>query len=407
VLGNGTYMEFGLLKKLSFSSKSKIILVVIDGLGGLPYPQNGKTELERAATPNLDDLALKGACGLIDPVAPGITPGSGPGHLGIFGYDPIRFNPGRGVLAAAGIEFDLGDQDLAARGNFATIDEAGNIKDRRAGRISTDKNKELCGLLENIKLDKTTVLVRPVREHRFLAVFRGKGLSDKISDTDPQQTGEPAKKAAPMDQDADKTAELVNEFISQAKDILSDKFPANMILLRGFSKSPQLPGMKEIYSLKAAAIAMYPMYRGLTRLLGMEVLDAGSSIEDEFDILKKEYRNYDFLFLHIKQSDSAGEDGDFDRKVRVIEEVDSLIPIINGLGPDVLVITGDHSTPAILKNHSWHPVPIILSSKWCRPDKVVGFSESECIQGGLGRFSALEIMPLAMANALKLKKFGA
>jgi 2,3-bisphosphoglycerate-independent phosphoglycerate mutase len=400
-------MEFGLLKKLSLPSKSKIILVVIDGLGGLPDAQNGKTELESAATPNLDKLAFKGTCGLIDPVAPGITPGSGPGHLGIFGYDPIKFNPGRGVLAAAGIGFELGDQDLAARGNFATVDEEGNITDRRAGRISTDKNKELCSLLQGIKLDQATVMVRPVKEHRFLAVFRGKDLSDKISDTDPQQNGEPAKEAAPISGSADKTAELVNDFISQAKEILSNKYPANMILLRGFSGLPHLPGMNEVYKLKTAAIAIYPMYRGLSRLLGMEVLDAGSSIEDEFNILKNEYGNYDFIFLHIKQSDSAGEDGDFDKKVRVIEEIDGLMPIIDGLGPDVLVITGDHSTPAILKNHSWHPVPIILSSKWCRPDKVAGFSESECIQGGLGRFSALDIMPLAMANALKLRKFGA
>jgi len=400
-------LDFEFIRKISIQSESKIVLIVIDGLGGLPDPQTGKTELETAATPNLDALAAKSICGLIDPVSPGITPGSGPGHLAIFGYDPIRFDLGRGILEAAGIDFDLKEQDVTARGNFATIDAEGKVTDRRAGRISTEKNAKLCRILKGAKIDETEIIVWPIKEHRFLAVFRGTGLSAEISDTDPQETGVPAKEAAAGSKEAQKTAEIVNRFVSEAKDKLSEHHPANMILLRGFSKHPKLPTMKENYKLNAAAIAIYPMYRGVSRLLGLDVLDAGNGIEDQFGRVQKEYERFDFLFLHVKHSDSAGEDGNFQEKVKVIEHVDRLLPVITGLEPDVLAVTGDHSTPAILKSHSWHPVPIVLSSRWCRPDRVREFSESACLFGGLGRFAAVHIMPLVMANARKLKKFGA
>lgn len=400
-------MNLEIMRKISIQSTSKIILLVIDGLGGLPEPQTGQTELEAAHTPNLNALVDKGVCGLMDPASRGITPGSGPGHLAIFGYDPFHFNLGRGILEAVGIDFDLEEQDLVARGNFATIDAQEKVVDRRAGRISTKENKKLCDVLKGITIDDTEVIVRPIKEHRFLAVFRGNGLSADVSDTDPQKTGVVAQKAAARSEKADKAAKVVDRFVLEAQNRLSEYHPANMILLRGFSKQPNLPGMKENYKLNAGAVAIYPMYKGLSKLLGMEVLDAGNSIEDQFRRVQKEYQHFDFLFLHVKQTDSAGEDGDFQEKVEVIEHVDRLLPLITELEPDVLVVTGDHSTPAILKNHSWHPVPTALSSRWCRPDRAREFSEAACLSGGLGRFAGVDIMPLILANALKLKKYGA
>jgi len=396
-----------LIKTIARPSPAKIVLLVIDGLGGLPDPKTGKTELETANTPNLDQLATKAICGLIDPVSPGITPGSAPGHLALFGYDPLTFTIGRGVLEAIGIDFSLESGDVAARGNLCTVDETGLVTDRRAGRISTDKCTELCQLLDGLVIDKAKILVRPVKEHRFIAVFRGEGLDSAISDSDPQQTGVAPRTINALNPQASRTASIASQFIARAKAILAGHHPANMVLLRGFSQRPQFPTMGEIYKLKPAAIAGYPMYRGLAKLVGMEVLETGTSIEDEFATLKRNYTNYDFLFLHIKGTDSAGEDGDFDRKVRIIEQVDRALSQLMSLEPDVLVVTGDHSTPALLKGHSWHPVPILLYSKWCRPDRVSQFSESACASGGLGRFPATQVMLLAMANALKLNKFGA
>ena len=396
-----------LIKLISRPSPTKIVLLVIDGLGGLPDSQTGKTELETANTPNLDQLATRGICGLIDPVGPGITPGSAPGHLGLFGYDPVSFNIGRGVLEALGVDFDLQQGAVAARGNFCTIDETGLVTDRRAGRISTEKCAELCQLLDGLVIDEVKLFVCQVKEHRLIVVFRGEGLAAEVSDSDPQQIGAAAKVVTALRPEAGRMASISNQFIAQAKAILAGHYPANMLLLRGFSKRPQFPTMGEIYKLKPAAIASYPMYRGLAKLVGMEILETGTTIEDEFATLKQNYTNYDFFFLHIKGTDSAGEDGDFDRKVRVIQEIDNALPSLTGLEADVIVVTGDHSTPALLKGHSWHPVPILLYSKWCRADRVSEFSESACLFGGLGRFPATQIMPLAMANALKLTKFGA
>jgi len=400
-------LDLALLKEITKTSPLKILLLVIDGLGGLPNPKTGKTELETASTPNLHNLAAKGICGLIDPVSPGITPGSAPGHLALFGYDPVEFSIGRGVLEAVGIDFNLEPADIAARGNFCTMDEKGLVTDRRAGRIPTEKCTELCKLLDGQVIDKVKVLVRPVREHRFIVVFRGEGLSPSLIDSDPQQVGVPPKLITALTKDADHMASIANKFVAQAKIALAKEEPANMVILRGFSKSPHFPTIGEIFKLKAAAIAGYPMYRGLAKLVGMEVLKTGTEIEDELLALKENYSSYDYFFLHIKQSDAAGEDGDFERKVRVIEQVDKALSMLTSLEPDVIVVTGDHSTPAVLGSHSWHPVPVLLYSKYCRADKVKEFNESACLAGGLGRLQAREIMVLAMANALKLNKFGA
>jgi 2,3-bisphosphoglycerate-independent phosphoglycerate mutase len=396
-----------LIRGLAQPSPDKIVLLVIDGLGGLPHPKTGKTELETARTPNLDKLAAAGICGMIDPIGPGITPGSTPGHLALFGYDPLEFNIGRGVVEAMGIDFDLKAGDIAARGNFCTVDKAGLITDRRAGRISTEKCAELCQLLNGMTIDSVKLSVLPVREHRFVVVFKGKGLAPDVSDSDPQQLGVAPKAVTALSSKAKLMSAAANKFVEQASVILAKHHPANMLLLRGFSQRPNIPTMPEIYKIKPAAIAAYPMYRGLAKLLGMQVLNTGMTIAEEMTTLKENYADYDFFFLHVKKTDSAGEDGDYERKAKLIEEADNSLPVLLSLKPEVVVVTGDHSTPATLKSHSWHPLPIVLHSKWCRPDKVSGFSETACIAGGLGRFPATQIMPLAMAHALKLAKFGA
>jgi len=395
-----------LLKTLSVKNSSRIVLLVMDGVGGIQV--GGETELEKACTPNLDRVAAEGVCGLMDPVFPGITPGSGPGHISLFGYDPVKHQVGRGILGALGIGFHLEKGDVAARINFATIDEKGLVTDRRAGRIPTELNQELCRELEEkIKIKGVKTFVRTVKEHRAVLVIRGEGLSGEIKDTDPQKEGLPPLDPEPMSQKAESTASLVREFIAQAKNILASRHPANMVLLRGFSQLPHIPSFQEIYQLNPACIAGYPMYKGVARLVGMEILSTGSSLKDEIETLKKNFNLYDFFFIHIKPTDSAGEDGDFERKVKVIEEVDALIPEIISLNPDVLAITADHSTPSLLKAHSWHAVPVVIRAKTVRTDAVKRFTELECARGALGRFSTQYLMSLLMAHALKLSKFGA
>ncbi len=395
------------LRSLAIQTDSKLILVVIDGLGGLPV--KGKTELEAAKIPNLDRLASKSICGLIDPISYGITPGSGPSHLALFGYDPFRYEIGRGVMEAMGIDISLSKDDLAARGNFATIDEKGIIVDRRAGRIPTEKNREICDFLGNeIKeVEGVRISIYPGKEHRFVLVFRGEGLRDDLTDADPQKEGFKAKGTEGLSQEARRTAETVNLYLKRASEVLKPLHPANTILLRGFSKLPDIPTMPERFKLRPAAIATYPMYRGLARLVGMEILKTGETLREEVETLKKYFDRYDFFYLHFKKTDSAGEDGNFKMKVKVLEEIDRVIPSLSRLKPEVLVVTGDHSTPSVLKGHSWHPNPVLLHSKYIRPDGIRRFTERHCQRGQLGRFPAMEVIPLMLANGLKLKKFGA
>ena len=400
-------MDLDLIRELVVKSDTKIVLLVIDGLGGLPSPDTGRSELEAADTFHLDRLAADGLCGMTVPVGIGITPGSGPGHLALFGYDPLQYRVGRGVLEALGIDFDLRREDLAARGNFCTIDDAGLITDRRAGRISTDTCAALCRDLKDISPPGIELFVEPVREHRFLLIMRGSGLAEGIADTDPQQLGVPPLAARAERPEAQDTARLVNEFIAEARRRLADKHPANMILLRGFSKWPELPHMSDVFGLKAAAIAIYPMYRGLAKLVGMTVLPTGSTIQDELATLKERWRDFDFFFVHYKTTDSRGEDGDFAAKVAALEEVDGIVPGIRELAPDVFMVGGDHSTPSLIAGHSWHPVPFVISSRWCRPDRAENFDENSCRAGGLGTFPATAVLPLALANARRLTKFGA
>lgn len=396
-----------LTRELQRQNDSKIVLLVADGLGGLPLEAGGLTELETARTPNLDALARAGTLGLSTPVLPGISPGSGPGHLGLFGYDPLQYQIGRGVLEALGIDFELGPNDVAIRGNFCTIDEAGKITDRRAGRVASEIAAKLCEKLDGITIPGVEVFVRHVKEYRLVIVFRAAGLGGDVADTDPQKTGVPALDPVGKDPASQKTAEVAKQFLAQAREVLKNDAPANFLTMRGIDKKPAVPPYSEVYGLKAAAIAVYPMYRGLARLVGMDVLDAGQTLNDQMDRLKAAWNDYDFFFIHFKYTDSTGEDGNFPEKVRRIEELDAAIPRITGLNPTVFIVTGDHSTPSLMKSHSWHPVPVLLSAATCRPDRCQEFGESECIMGGLGQFPAKYLMGFALAHAGRLEKFGA
>lgn len=401
-----TYDE--VIDELSVEGDSKIVFFILDGVGGLQMADQPGTELQLAKTPNLDALAREGSCGLIVPVGAGITAGSGPGHFALFGYDPLKANIGRGVLEAAGIGFKLTDRDVAVRGNLATVDDRGNIVDRRAGRIPTDENKRVVEKLrKGIKLEGVECFLETIKDHRFLLVLRGEGLEGEIRETDPQETDVPPLDPEPLTPQAKKTSELVKSFIRQAQEILKDEKQANMLTLRGFAKHRPYKSMMERYKLKALCIANYPMYRGVSFLLGMDLHPITGDLPAQLEALKENFDAYDFFFLHVKSTDATGEDGDFGAKVKAIEEIDALVPRITELKPDVLVVTGDHSTPSALRSHSWHPVPVLLHARYARRDAAEGYDELECLKGALGQIPAKHLMPLALAHALRLKKFGA
>ncbi len=390
------------------SSDKKIMMVIADGLGGLPKTPLGPTELEAAKTPNMDKLATEGTLGLLDPIGPGITPGSGPAHLALFGYEPISNNVGRGLLSALGGDFDLRDSDVCARGNFATYDDKENVIDRRAGRVPTAITEPLCEKLEKeIDLGDVQVFVRVEKDHRFLLVLRGEHLSAHLQDTDPQRTDVPVLKCQPLREEAARTARLVDEFAVQARNILGDQDAANGVLLRGFASMLPVSSMGDRFGIRCAALADYPMYRGLSQLVGMEVISKEAKIEDRFRAVAKHRDEYDFFYIHFKKPDATGEDGDFEGKVAALEELDAAIPVIMESKPDVLIITGDHSTPATMAGHSWHPVPVLLWGNNVRTDDTTTFGEKQAVHGGMGRFPMMHLLPYALAHADKLAKFGA
>lgn len=396
-----------LTRELHVKNDAKIVMLVADGLGGLPHEVGGPTELEAANTPNLDKLALRGVQGMSIPVLPGISPGSGPGHLGLFGYDPLKYQIGRGALEATGIGFALEENDVAIRCNFCTLDADGNIADRRAGRIPTEESAPLVEKLRVIKIPGVEVFCEPVKEYRFVVVFRGEGLGGDVDDTDPQATGVPPLNPVAGDKASEKTAQVAKEFLKQAREILHDQPKANFHTMRGFAEKPNLPTYEEVYGLKAAAIAVYPMYKGLARLVGMDIVGEAKTLDEQMDVLEANWNKYDFFFIHFKYTDSTGEDGNFRAKVEKTEQFDTCVPRVEALNPDVIIVTGDHSTPSFLKSHSWHPVPTLLASNCCRYDGAAEFSERASRTGGLGQFEARHLMTLALANAGRLGKYGA
>jgi 2,3-bisphosphoglycerate-independent phosphoglycerate mutase len=397
----------GLIESLVRKTDSKIVLMILDGLGGFPGP-DGRSELEVARTPNLDRLARQGALGLATPVAPGITPGSGPGHLALFGYDPIENLVGRGILDILGTGVDLRPGDVAARLNFCTVDEDGNVTDRRAGRIATEIGAGLVDKLNaSLQLTGLQAHVYSVKEYRGALVLRGEDLYGNVSDTDPQVTGRPRLAAEARDERSRFVAQAVNDFSDQAAHILADDSPANMVLVRGIDRYDSLPTFQERYQLTPACIAVYPMYRGVSKLVGMDVLDAGSSWADEVSRLEQSWSAYDYFFIHYKYTDSRGEDGDFAAKVAALEEVDAEVGRIAALEPEILAVCGDHSTPSALAAHSWHPVPLLLWGKWVFPDATEAFTERQAQQGGMGHLMTRDVMAHLLAHAGKLEKYGA
>jgi 2,3-bisphosphoglycerate-independent phosphoglycerate mutase len=407
-------VPYRVLKDLSLKTPTRIVCLVVDGLGGLPRAPGGPTELETARRPNLNRLAAASMLGLAQIVGPGVTPGSGAGHLAIFGYDPLLHPIGRGILSAYGIGMEVRPEDVCVRGNFATLDDGGVIVDRRAGRLRTEICRELCGVLQRAidRIEDVDVTFEAERDYRFVLRLRGPGLQDRVTDTDPQKEGHRPLPALSQDPASEKTARILNLLAPRAEAALRGRRPANGILLRGYARRPDLPTLPELYGLKPACVATYPMYRGLALLLGMEVLK--TSEEEDLGVLARtvaaHWDDYDFFFVHVKKADSHGEDGNFEAKVKVIEAVDrELVPVLTDRMPDVLMVTGDHSSPAVMRSHSWHPVPFLLHSKWIRRPAAPAaeFGETACASGLLGTFPAREAMSHALACAQKLAKFGA
>src|SRR5216684_1081189 len=402
-----------LYSELTLKTNAKLVLMVLDGLGDLATREQGYvTPLEAALTPNLDALAKDSAQGRMLPLAPGLTPGSGPGHLGLFGYDPLEVQVGRGVIEALGLGMELRPGDVCARANFATLDSNGIVTDRRAGRIPTETCEKLCAMLSAKvkKLGETEVLIQPGKEHRFVVVFRGKGLEGPLTDADPNREGAAIPTAKPVDPDSPKqkkAAKLIADFYKEARPMLAKKKPANGFLLRGIAHQPALPTVEARYGLKAACLAVYPMYKGLAQLVGMTKLEGPQTIAEQFERYLQERERYDYFFIHYKPTDMHGEDGNFEAKRRAIEEFDAALPILLRKKPDVLAITADHSTPCAVKGHSWHPPPVLLASAYSGSDKLERFTETGANMGSLGLFEAKYLMRLMQANARMFDKFGA
>lgn len=401
--------DLDLARELHRPASSKIVLLVLDGLGGLPRQPGGPTELEAARTPNLDRLTSRASLGQLIPVRPGISPGSGPAHLALFGYDPIQHRIGRGVLEATGVGLAVRPGDVAARGNFVTLDGAGRIRDRRAGRIPTLEAAPLVEQIAGIEIPGARFEIRHVREYRFAVVLRGPGFSSELDDTDPQSSEQPPLPVRARTATAEPAARLFQQWIEAAASLLAGHPKANGVTLRGFSTDPAFPRFPDTYGLRAACVAVYPMYRGVAGLVGMQVLSvSGERPEDEFRAVAQAWSDFDFFFVHIKKADSRGEDGDFEGKVTEIESVDAALPSLLTAGPDVLAVTGDHSTPSRMRTHSWHPVPLLLwapaTARGMGPAK---FGETACARGDLGTLPSTALMPLLMAHAERLDKFGA
>lgn len=391
-------------------SNSRIVMLVIDGLGGLPHPETGQSELDTASLPNLDALCARGSSGLISPLGPGFTPGSGPAHLALFGYDPWTASIGRGALSALGLGVEFKPGDIAARLNFCSVDGAGLVTDRRAGRIPTEECVRLCDLLRDIDIPGVQITLAPEMEYRAAVVFRGEGLADGVTDSDPQVTGHPPVPLQAGSAADERMLSVANQFLDQVKTILADESPANMVLIRGFGRYPELPSMQQVYGLHPVGIAGYPMYRGLASVVGMETPDTDWDVDAELDLLQQRWRSNpqeDFYYVHVKKTDSAGEDGDFDKKVHLLEQVDQRVGRILELAPDVLIVTGDHSTPSIMGSHSWHPVPTVIASRHGIPMPAAQLTEKSCAAGTLGQIPSSALMALALAHAGRLAKFGA
>ena len=392
---------------LQARNEKRILLLVMDGLGGLPREPGGPTELEAARSPNLDALAAGAECGLHVPVDYGIAPGSAPGHLALFGYDPLRYPIGRGIVAALGIGYPVRGGDVAARLNFATRDASGAVTDRRAGRIPTELCARLAALLDTIELPGVEVAVRPVRDYRAVVVLRGAGLSDRVTDTDPARTGVAPRPPRAAAAGGEHTAQVAAAFVDRARELLAGEAPANEVLLRGFAQLPRIPSLGDRFGLRPVALAVYPDYKGVSRLVGMQVIDGLADLAAQSRALAASWSAHDYFFVHHKYTDSAGEDGDFDAKVAEVERVDRALPDLLAGKPDVVIVTGDHSTPSVARSHTAHPVPFLIHAAAARPDAVREFGERACAGGAWGVVPGRALMAVALGHAGKVARFGA
>ncbi len=395
------------LQGLAQPADTRLVLLVLDGLGGLAQQPNGLTELEAARTPNMDLLAAEGQTGLSQAIGPGITPGSGPGHLALFGYDPVSSNIGRGALSALGLGVELKDGDVAVRLNFCTVDDKGRVVDRRAGRIDSSLNSSLISKLNAIDLPGIELQFITESQHRAVLVMRGSGLDPRITETDPQRLDVFPVDPEPIHPEAQRTSDVLKGVLAAVRECIGGESPANFVLMRGYAGRPVFQGIDQLYGLNPLCIATYPMYKGLARAVGMDVAEGLDTISAEVAELSAQWNSYDYFFLHVKSPDARGEDGDFDGKVAAIEEVDAKVPDILQLRPDVFVLTGDHSTPAVLRQHSWHPSPFLIRGEWVRPDRTEAFGERDCDTGALGVFPAQSIMAMMLGHGGRLAKFGA
>ena len=409
------------------SIADKVLFLIFDGLGDRPIPEFGyKTPLEAAATPNFDALAARSICGLSNALGRGVRPGSDVSHLAIFGYPMERYYTGRGPIEVAGLGIRLQEGDVAFRGNFGTVDGDWNILDRRAGRIRVVD--EFTAAVDGMKIDGVEILVRPGTAHRAGVVFRGKGLSANVTDADPHAEGLPVSLVRPKDdtKEAAFTAGVINKFMRASYEILdrmeanekrrqAGQFPANFLLLRGAGMYPTMPTFEQRYGMRACCIAGGGLYKGIGAFLGMDLIEVegatalpDSSVRNKFIAAKKALEQYDFVFTHVKATDSLAEDGNASGKREFIEKCDLAAQELLDLPENVLlVVTADHSTACELKAHSADPVPIMFCSKHVRVDGVTEFGERAFASGGLGRMVGADIMPTVMNVLGKLHLIGA
>ena len=379
--------------------------MVVDGLGGMADERQG-TELEDASTPHLDDLAAGGVTGLLEPVGPGITPGSGPGHLALFGYDPVRFVLGRGALSAAGLGVPLHPGDVAARGNLCTLDAEGTVVDRRAGRISDEEGRRVVARLDE---EVAGAEFHHEKGHRVLVVFRGDGPRPPDRRHGPAGDRRPAAgPPSPRSGGGGHRRRSSSATLEEVRRVLADEPAANGLLLRGFDTQRALPSFRERTGMRAAAVAVYPMYRGIAALLGFDVLGPPADLSEQVRLLEKHREDADLFFVHVKDADAAGEDGDRAAKIAAIERVDdAILDLIAAADPGVVAVTGDHATPSQMAAHSWHPVPVLVHGPRCGRDETDRFGERWCRAGGLGTRPSTDLLPILMANAGHLAKYGA
>ncbi|MCK4443355.1 MAG: 2,3-bisphosphoglycerate-independent phosphoglycerate mutase [Thermoplasmata archaeon] len=404
----------------------KILLIILDGMADRPVAVLGsKTPLQAANTPNMDWFAKNGMCGQMDPIAPGVRPGSDTSHLAILGYNPHEVYTGRGPFEAAGVGLPMEHGDIAFRCNFGTIDADGTVRDRRAGRIRKGTS-EIARDLDGMPIEGVKVIFKEATEHRAVLILRGDGLSPKVTDVDPHAVGVKYHECEALEPEAGRTAEIVNEFVERSREILADHevnkkrlkegdFPANIILPRGSGVFPHLDSLEERFGIRSAAICGVTLIKGICRVAGMKILDVdGATGGLDTDMIAKgkaaieALESYDFVFLNVKAPDICGHDGDPEGKVKVAERLDMMMSFIRKeLRNDVIMaVTSDHSTPVSVRDHAGDSVPLIVYGKDIRVDEVSSYDEISVTKGILGRIRGSDLIHILLDQSGRAEKFG-